>query len=108
MVKKGSNIELNCTVESGDRAYSSLAVFWYLNDRAMDWQGQTGPGLGVEVSWLGEKISTPLNFTNLEFSKRILKLFTIYCIVFQGRGLSKLKSLIVAKSMLQLIFMVIS
>ena len=52
MVKKGSNIELNCTVESGDRAYSSLAVFWYLDDRAMDWQGQTGPGLGVEVSWL--------------------------------------------------------
>ena len=50
MVKKGSSIELNCTVESGDRAYNSLAVFWYLNHRAIDWQGQTGPGEGVEVS----------------------------------------------------------
>ena len=50
MVKKGSSIELNCTVESGDRAYNSLAVFWYLNHRAIDWQGQTGPGKGVEVS----------------------------------------------------------
>ena len=50
MVKKGSSIELNCTVESGDRAYNSLAVFWYLIHRAIDWQGQTGPGKGVEVS----------------------------------------------------------
>ena len=50
MVKKGSSIELNCTVESGDRAYNSLAVFWYLNQRAIDWQGQTGPGQGVQVS----------------------------------------------------------
>ena len=50
MVKKGSSIELNCTVESGDRAYNSLAVFWYLNHRAIDWQGQTGPGKGVQVS----------------------------------------------------------
>ena len=50
MVKKGSSIELNCTVESGDGAYNSLAVFWYLNNRAIDWQGQTGPGNGVEVS----------------------------------------------------------
>ena len=51
MVKKGSNIELNCTVERGDRAYNSLAVFWYLNDRAIDWQGQTGPGRGVQVRY---------------------------------------------------------
>ena len=50
MVKKGSNIELNCTVESGDRAHSSLAVFWYLNNNVIDWQGQTGAGLGGQVS----------------------------------------------------------
>ena len=80
MVKKGSNIELNCTVESGDRAYNSLAVFWYLNDRAMDWQGQTGPGQGVEVS--------QLNFTNLFFPKRILKFFSIYCVVFNGHAMA--------------------
>jgi len=66
MVKKGSNIELNCTVESGDRAYSSLAVFWYLDDRAMDWQGQTGPGLGVEVvEKRGKVLETVLRITNV-------------------------------------------
>ena len=50
MVKRGSTIELNCTVESGDRAHRSLAVFWYLEDRVIDWMGQTGHGRGVQVS----------------------------------------------------------
>ena len=50
MVKRGSTIELNCTVESGDRAHHSLAVFWYLEDRVIDWMGQTGHGRGVQVS----------------------------------------------------------
>lgn len=49
MVKKGSNIELNCTVESGDRVHHSLAVFWYLDDTVIDWMGQTGVGDGVQV-----------------------------------------------------------
>ena len=49
MVKRGSNIELNCTVESGDRVHHSLAVFWYLDDSVIDWMGQTGPGSGVQV-----------------------------------------------------------
>ena len=49
MVKKGSNIELNCTVESGDRVHHSLAVFWYLDDTVIDWMGQTGSGNGVQV-----------------------------------------------------------
>ena len=50
MVKRGSNIELNCTVESGDRVHHSLAVFWYLDGNVIDWMGQTGPGNGVQVS----------------------------------------------------------
>lgn len=50
MVKKGSNIELNCTVESGDRVHHSLAVFWYLDDTVIDWMGQTGVGDGVQVT----------------------------------------------------------
>jgi len=49
MVKKGSAIELNCTVESGDRVHQSMAVFWYLDDIVLDWMGQTGPGRGVKV-----------------------------------------------------------
>ena len=49
MVKKGSAIELNCTVESGDRVHQSMAVFWYLDDIVLDWMGQTGPGKGVKV-----------------------------------------------------------
>ena len=49
MVKRGSNIELNCTVESGDRVHHSLAVFWYLDDTVIDWMGQTGVGDGVQV-----------------------------------------------------------
>jgi len=66
MVKKGSSIELNCTVESGDRAYNSLAVFWYLNHRAIDWQGQTGPGKGVEVfEKRGKVLETLLRITNV-------------------------------------------
>ena len=52
MVKKGSNIELNCTVESGDRVHHSLAVFWYLDDTVIDWMGQTGVGDGVQVLYL--------------------------------------------------------
>ena len=52
MVKRGSTIELNCTVESGDRAHHSLAVFWYLDDRVIDWMGQTGHGRGVQVRQL--------------------------------------------------------
>jgi len=66
MVKKGSSIELNCTVESGDGAYNSLAVFWYLNNRAIDWQGQTGPGNGVEVfEKRGKVLETLLRITNV-------------------------------------------
>ena len=49
MVKKGSSIELNCTVESGDHVHASMAVFWYLDDRVLDWMGQTGPGKGARV-----------------------------------------------------------
>ena len=49
MVKKGSAIELNCTVKSGDRVHQSMAVFWYLDDLVLDWMGQTGPGKGVKV-----------------------------------------------------------
>ena len=49
MVKVGSNIELNCSVESGDRVHHSLAVFWYLDGKVIDWMGQTGPGKGVQV-----------------------------------------------------------
>ena len=52
MVKRGSNIELNCTVESGDRVHHSLAVFWYLDDSVIDWMGQTGPGSGVQVTFV--------------------------------------------------------
>lgn len=66
MVKKGSNIELNCTVESGDRAHSSLAVFWYLNNNVIDWQGQTGAGLGVQVvEKRGKVLETVLRITNV-------------------------------------------
>ena len=49
MVKVGSNIELNCTVHSGDRVHHSLAVFWYLDGKVIDWMGQTGNGKGVQV-----------------------------------------------------------
>jgi len=49
MVKRGSSIELNCTVESGDQVHASMAVFWYLDDIVLDWIGQTGPGLGAKV-----------------------------------------------------------
>ena len=49
MVKKGSAVELNCTVMSGDMVHQSLAVFWYLDDVVLDWMGQTGPGKGVKV-----------------------------------------------------------
>ena len=52
MVKRGSNIELNYTVESGDRVHHSLAVFWYLDDSVIDWMGQTGPGSGVQVTFV--------------------------------------------------------
>ena len=27
----------------------NVAVFWYLDGRALDWLGQTGPGRGVQV-----------------------------------------------------------
>jgi len=49
MVKRGSSIELNCTVESGDQVHASMAVFWYLDDIVLDWMGQTGPGWGAKV-----------------------------------------------------------
>ena len=49
MVKMGSNIKLNCTMESGDRVHHSLAVFWYLDDTVIDWMGQTEVGDGVQV-----------------------------------------------------------
>ena len=57
MVKRGSNIELNCTVESGDRVHHSLAVFWYLDDSVIDWMGQTGPGSGVQVTFVNDFLS---------------------------------------------------
>ena len=28
----------------------NVAVFWYLDGRALDWLGQTGPGRGVQVT----------------------------------------------------------
>lgn len=49
MVKRGSSIELNCTVESGDQVHASMAVFWYLDDIVLNWMGQTGPGRGARV-----------------------------------------------------------
>ena len=38
MVKVGSAIELNCTVESGDRVHASMAVFWYLDGAVLDFE----------------------------------------------------------------------
>lgn len=58
MVKMGSTIELNCTVESGDMVHQSMAVFWYLNDFVLDWIGQTGPGRGAMVVETRKKILT--------------------------------------------------
>lgn len=66
MVKKGSNIELNCTVESGDRVHHSLAVFWYLDDTVIDWMGQTGVGDGVQVvEKRGKMLESILRISNV-------------------------------------------
>jgi len=66
MVKRGSNIELNCTVESGDRVHHSLAVFWYLDGNVIDWMGQTGPGNGVQVmEKRGKMLESILRITNV-------------------------------------------
>ena len=58
MVKRGSSIELNCTVESGDQVHASMAVFWYLDDIVLDWMGQTGPGWGAKVIETRGKVHT--------------------------------------------------
>jgi hypothetical protein len=50
IVKKGSSLELRCLVNRGEgRVHESMAVFWYLNARVIDWTGQTGPGRGARV-----------------------------------------------------------
>ena len=51
IVKKGSSLELRCLVNRGEmgRLHESMAVFWYLNSRVIDWTGQTGPGRGAHV-----------------------------------------------------------
>ncbi|XP_023337368.1 lachesin isoform X2 [Eurytemora carolleeae] len=48
-VKKGSRLELRCLVNKGEGVHESMAVFWYLNSRVLDWMGQTGPGFGAKV-----------------------------------------------------------
>ena len=32
----------------GGGSGENVAVFWYLDGRALDWLGQTGPGRGVQ------------------------------------------------------------
>ena len=33
---------------AGGGSGENVAVFWYLDGRALDWLGQTGPGRGVQ------------------------------------------------------------
>ena len=49
MVKKGSAIKLNCTVDVDGMVHSSMAVFWYRDNIVLNWMGQTGPGWGVSM-----------------------------------------------------------
>ena len=49
VVKKGTTFNLRCLVNTGEGS-SSMAVFWYLNDKVLDWAGQTGPGEGASVA----------------------------------------------------------
>jgi hypothetical protein len=50
IVKKGSSLELRCLVNRGEAGgRGSMAVFWYLNSRVIDWTGQTGSGRGAAV-----------------------------------------------------------
>ena len=49
-VKQRSRVKLTCVVDLGrGHGQDSAAVFWYLDGRALDWLGQTGPGRGVQV-----------------------------------------------------------
>ena len=41
---------MTCVVDLGrGHGQDSAAVFWYLDGKALDWLGQTGPGRGVQV-----------------------------------------------------------
>ena len=53
-VKQRSRVKLTCVVDLGrGHGQDSAAVFWYLDGKALDWLGQTGPGRGVQViNWL--------------------------------------------------------
>ena len=56
-VRRRSEVTLKCVVDLGlgkkggrkGTANDAVAVFWYLDGRALDWLGQTGPGRGVQV-----------------------------------------------------------
>ena len=49
-VKQRSRVKLTCVVDLGrGHGQDSAAVFWYLDGKALDWLGQTGPGRGVQV-----------------------------------------------------------
>ena len=49
-VKQRSRVKLTCVVDLGrGHGQDSAAVFWYLDGKALDWLGQTGPGKGVQV-----------------------------------------------------------
>lgn len=58
-VRRRSRVRLTCVVDLGGQGQgqgrgrgpevNAAAVFWYLDGRALDWVGQTGPGRGVQV-----------------------------------------------------------
>ena len=49
-MKQRSRVKLTCVVDLGrGHGQDSAAVFWYLDGKALDWLGQTGPGRGVQV-----------------------------------------------------------
>ena len=60
-VRQRSQVKLTCVVDLG-KGQESAAVFWYLDGKALDWLGQTGPGRGVQVT---EKRGTHLISTLL-------------------------------------------
>jgi hypothetical protein len=56
-VRRRSEVSLKCVVDLGlgregaaGGQNDAVAVFWYLDGRALDWLGQTGPGRGVQVN----------------------------------------------------------
>ena len=52
-VRRRSQVNLKCVVDLPQSMVGggseNVAVFWYLDGRALDWLGQTGPGRGVQV-----------------------------------------------------------